>query len=253
MNADFSKNDDEFCFAPTKPSQQIIEAASWRLAAELVRRYPARFTVIEMHPGGGQYDCLTLLDQEEASGLERIDLNRAGSAFVCQRGHQGWAWVWRDCWPEMVATGDPRDLLDRLCARAGLMPVTRIPRATPAVVAYRVISAFLAHAMFGRVGWECRNGYLDSSGMSGGRRDELFEHFPMARQRLAVRQADDVLGIAAYRFWFLMRKDQPLLAIEAKNGIAWDTSGHETDLFAKYRIHRRIWPVVWTAAGRLLP
>ena len=120
-------------------------------------------------------------------------------------------------------------------------------------MAYRVISAFLAHAMFGRVNWECRNGYLDSSGMSGGRRDELFEHFPSARQRLAVRQAGDMLDIPAYRFWFLMRNDQPLLAIEATNGTAWDTSGRETDLFARYRRHRRIWPVVWGVASHLLP
>ena len=129
MNTDSSRKD-EFCFEPAEPSRQIIEAASWRLAAELVRRYPARFTVIEMHPGGGMYDCLTLLDQDEASGLERIDLNREGSAFVRRRGHQGRDWVRRGCWPEMAATRDPRDLLDRLCERAGLMPVTRVPRAT---------------------------------------------------------------------------------------------------------------------------
>lgn len=35
----------------------ILEAASWRLTAELVRRYPNRFSVIETHPGGGQYNC----------------------------------------------------------------------------------------------------------------------------------------------------------------------------------------------------
>jgi hypothetical protein len=253
MNTDFRKSHDEYRFAPAEPSRQIIEAASWRLVAELVRRYPDRFTVIETHPGGGTYDCLTLLDQDKASGLHRIDLNRVGSVFVWPRGSRSGEWVWKGCWSEMVATSDPRELLDRLSEHAGLMPVTRLPPAAPAVVAYRVISAFMAHAVFGRVGWECRNGYLDSSGMSGGLRDEMFEHFPLARQRLAIREADDVLDIPAYRFWFLNREDQPFLAVEAKNGIAWDTSGRETDLFARYRRYHRIWPVVWSVAGHLLP
>ena len=52
----------------------------------------------------------------------------------------------------MVATGDPRDPLYRLCVHAGLTPIARVPRATRDVVAYRAISVFLAHAMFGRVG-----------------------------------------------------------------------------------------------------
>jgi hypothetical protein len=42
-----------------------------------VRRYPDHFTVIEMHPGGGQYDCLSLIARDELSNLDRIDLNRA--------------------------------------------------------------------------------------------------------------------------------------------------------------------------------
>jgi hypothetical protein len=252
VNPESGNSENGFRFEPAAPSRQVTEAASWRFAAELVRRYPSRFTLIETHPGGGQYDCLTLLDQDEASDLERVDLNRAGSTFVWWRTDKSRNWAWRGCWPEIVATGDPRDLLDRLCERAGLTPITHVPSPTPAVVAYRVIAAFLAHATFGRVSWQCRNGYLDSSGMSGGRRDELFERFPQACQRLAVREPGDVLDIPAYRFWFLLKEDKPLLAIEAKLGMAWDVSGRETDLFAEYRTHHRIWPAVWAAAQLLL-
>lgn len=254
MNSETSNGYDEFHFTPTEPSRQITLVASWRLTAELVRRYPSRFTVIETHPGGGQYDCLALLDQDPASGLERIDLNREGSTFVWSKDQQeGWRWVWRGCWPEMVATADPRELLDRLSQHAGLAPVKHVPHANAQVVAYRVISAFLSHAIFGRVNWDCRNGYLDSSGMSGGRRDELFQGFPSARQRLAIRERDDVLDIPAYRFWFILKNDTPVLAIEAKHGLAWDAAGRQTDLFAEYRTQRRIWPTMWTAAGHLLP
>ena len=53
------------------PARSILEAASWRLTAELVRRYPDRFSVIETHPGGGQYDCITLIDEDNDSIYRR--------------------------------------------------------------------------------------------------------------------------------------------------------------------------------------
>lgn len=118
MNTDFRKSHDEYRFAPAEPSRQIIEAASWRLVAEIVRRYPDRFTVIETHPGGGTYDCLTLLDQDKASGLHRIEFNSVGSVVVWPRDSPSGESVWKGCWSEMVATSDPRELLDRLSEHA---------------------------------------------------------------------------------------------------------------------------------------
>ena len=46
---------------PALPSRSMIEAASWHVAAELVRKAPSALTVAELHPGGGQYDCLTVI------------------------------------------------------------------------------------------------------------------------------------------------------------------------------------------------
>lgn len=156
------------------PARSILEAASWRLTAELVRRYPDRFSVIETHPGGGQYDCITLVDRNKNSNLSTIDLNRAGSIWVHRRDHS--SWTWRHCWQELVTTDDLRPQVDRLCVRAGLPPAglahaDRLPTSTRSVVAYRMIAAFLAHQVFSRARWQCLNGYLDSSGMSGGVRD----------------------------------------------------------------------------------
>jgi hypothetical protein len=41
-------------------NRQLIEIASWRLISDICRRYPETFTIIETHPGGGLYDCLSL-------------------------------------------------------------------------------------------------------------------------------------------------------------------------------------------------
>ncbi len=48
-------------------NQQLVEIASWRIVSELIRRHPEKFTVIETHPGGVQYDCLTLYDEQTIS------------------------------------------------------------------------------------------------------------------------------------------------------------------------------------------
>lgn len=239
------------------PARSILEAASWRLTAELVRRYPDRFSVIETHPGGGQYDCITLIDEDNDSNLSTIELNRAGSIRVHRRDHS--FWTWRDCWQELVTADDLRPQLDRLCAQAGLPPVglapaDHLPRPTRSVVAYRMIAAFLAHQVFSRARWQCLNGYLDSSGMSGGVRDQFFDEFPAAREHMtnSVTLFDDD-GQAAYGFWFLVKDDEPRLAIEPGQGAAWASDGRKSDLFARYQRTHLIWPVVWAAAGHLMP
>lgn len=41
--------------------RSILEAASWRLASELVRRHPQSTRLIRAFPGDGQYDVLWIL------------------------------------------------------------------------------------------------------------------------------------------------------------------------------------------------
>jgi hypothetical protein len=45
------------CWSPRNP---VTRALAWWLAAELIRRHPADLREIETHPGGGQYDCISL-------------------------------------------------------------------------------------------------------------------------------------------------------------------------------------------------
>jgi len=41
-------------------NSQKREISSWKIVSELMRRFPNKFTVIEAHPSGGTYDCLSL-------------------------------------------------------------------------------------------------------------------------------------------------------------------------------------------------
>lgn len=107
------------------------------------------------------------------------------------------SWTWRACWQELVTAGDLRPQLDRLRVQAGLPPVgvapaDRLPGSTRSVVAYRTIAAFLAHQVFSRARWQCLNGYLDSSGMGGGVRDQLFDKVGHAMEARPERIRDNL-------------------------------------------------------------
>jgi hypothetical protein len=39
----------------------LIELASWTLATEMICRAPKLLYIMETHPGGGQYDCLSIV------------------------------------------------------------------------------------------------------------------------------------------------------------------------------------------------
>ena len=41
---------------------QIHQIFSWRLMSEMMRRFQNQYHLIEMHPGGGMYDSLALIE-----------------------------------------------------------------------------------------------------------------------------------------------------------------------------------------------
>lgn len=238
-------------------SRQLVEVASWHMAAELVRRDPV-LRLIQTHPAGGTYDCLTLLGgtgPEPRNG--KLFLNRPGSATVFTRfdGRLAPEAEWQlDVWPLMASTSDPRSTVDRVCDLSGIPKPPALPVSTRAVVSFRFIARVLQHSLFSRAQWRCVNAYHDSSGTDGSSLNEqLFENFPTARRAAEERRPDDVLGVAAYRFWFLTKDQTPLLCISS-DGLLWNTGGQRLDLFARYRNSgRNIERLVNEQAGDLLP
>lgn len=233
-----------------QPSRQLLEAVSWRVVAEVARRYPT-IRVIETHPGGGQYDCLQLL-LDPASDQDRpgIVFNRHGSLHILAETTDSDA-RWETFWSDYLAAEDPRTVVNELCNRARLPRVRRLPRSTASVIVYRFIAAYLASTVLSRVRWECRNGFFDSSGEDCTVREDWFASYPKASARLREERTDDILGQPAYRFWFL-GDGEPRLCLET-SGLAWDAEGNEFDLPSLYRVRHRIWPVVSFVARDLLP
>lgn len=236
------------------PSRALREAAGWRLVASLIRRHPDELQCIETHPGDGQYDNLTLVAPSARRPV--VQLNREGSLVVLGRDG-GEVLRNKDVWNDIVRSDDLRVLVNDIEDHAGLRRPPSTPSATADSLTYRLIATFLSHAALGAQLWECRNGYTDTSGYGGGIRREWFAMFPGAAERHQVDEPDDILRIPSYRFWFLidMRQDEeaPALAVETTTGTAWDDAGRSYDLMRTYRADRRIWPVVWSIAGHLLP
>lgn len=225
-------------------NRQLTEVASWRIVSELLRRFPGKFQVIETHPGGGMYDCLSIF----SNARHVADFNRAGSFHVFDSSSgQSPLDIWH-----LLAEEDIKDVLDLVCRSLELKAPAKLPPSTPAVIVYRFIAAFLGHSVFGKDEWECRNGYFDSSGMTECSINSAFELFPEAKDRARVSLPSDLLQIPAYRFWFIKKNGNPVICLET-TGLAWNTKGQTFNLNELYKIDKKIWPVVWAVAGHLLP
>lgn len=216
-------------------SRAAIEAASWRLASDLVRRHPRSTRIVHTHPGGGQYDCLTITSPTATGGV--IQLNRNGSIQVHQRfaGREEGGWMpvgWHD-----YLASDRRSFVARLESAAGLPSPRRSPPATATTLTVRVLAELAATAEAADVALEIQAGYIDSSG--GGGPNSTLDAFTGIPSSLRDRRPSDLFGQPGYRFWLVQRSGRPILAFEQDQGLAWTVrSSVGVDLLAIYRRSR---------------
>jgi len=219
----------------------VREAESWWLVSELVRRHP-ELTIIQTHPGGGQYDCLEVGRTVEGAWRKVMDVNRHGSIHIMieQASTQGGGeeddlddddWMITDWVQRALASDDPHALLKDVEQRAGLAVHGSTPASSRRTLAFRVIASAARGAMTSKEWSPIRNWYFDSSGGGG---DEQGAAGPdRAGPRARVSLPDDVMGTPAYRFWMLLGETGE--TIVETDGRAWLPSGREIDLFQLYR------------------
>lgn len=193
---------------PSSPSctRELKEALGWQLVAELVRRHPGVFTVLETHPGGGMYDCLALYVPPARAVVQ---LNREGSLHF-EVGES-----MSDVWERLVQHG-PEAVADRVAARIDVSDA-RSTGDDPGVVA---MMAAIAGAV-ADAGWTWRNGIFDTSGYGGGPVTEWFDRFGL---NLQGGGEDHGLDQPGYRYWFLVRGDVVAAALDAR-GRGWVDGG----------------------------
>lgn len=200
----------------------VLEAASWRLGSELARRHPRRLRLIRTHPGGGLYDCLTLVDRDGGPG--ELALNRNGRIHVSRFEPPHDSEVEPLEWVEYLV-GDPLNLLGRIERLAGLDAPASAPPSNATTLTLRVLAAIAATAFKTVHPIDIQPGWIDSLGISSPNAAlERFTAIPEARRRV---QPDDILGVAGYRFWTVVRDDEPILAFDQALGCAWTRHSEE--------------------------
>lgn len=227
----------------SRPNRQIIEAASWRVACELCRRHP-ELRIVEPHRGAGGDDVLAVVRHDSIDLLPGIVLDRAGGVSLLRFDTYA-ADAQPDFWTDYVA-GDPKAMLRTLEARAGLRRPATMPASTPAMLAYRVLAAIAASAVFGIRRIEIRAA-ITRSAVGHSLRAGLFAAFPAMWTPLPPE------GIPHLDTWFVCIDGAPHIAVDASAGTVWRLGRPAGDLMELYSgLDRRLAPVVAHVAQEVL-
>ncbi|MBE7157340.1 MAG: hypothetical protein INR62_02685 [Rhodospirillales bacterium] len=221
----------------------VVEAASWRIATEICRASPS-VLIRQTHPGGGQYDCLSLRDE---AGRHFADLNRKGTLHIFARfdGREPEKESW-DAWPELLRL-DITELVAEMRRRLGQDLPTRLSSSTPRVLLYRFVAACLGMHAFARGRWSCVSVAHDSSGSEGCYvRPEAREFAGLSAELGGL--ASDWAAERAPHWWLLMKNDSPLLAL-CDNGRVGTLSGDTCSLPDIYRNSGGVAPALWHLLG----
>ena len=203
--------------------RSVLEAASWRLGSEIVRRHPDETRLFHGHPGGGQYDVLWVRSPDGNGG--DIPMNRNGTIQVHARFDGEPV---RDdviiSWDDYLRA-EPVEFLQGLESAAGLDAVNKAPSSTARSLTYRLLAAIAATAVKSAHPVAIESGFIDSSGDGGGPNGD-HDAFAIPGELLRARD-DNLYGEPGYRFWVLRRDRTPLLALESEVGCLW--TRHQQD------------------------
>jgi hypothetical protein len=203
--------------------------------------------LIETHPGGGQYDCLSLV--EFAGDLHSVlDVNRGGGSVHVLHGRTPQSWP---DWVERMLA-DPRRFLNEVGEAIGATAPKSLPKSTPTTLSFRYISEILTHTVGRLEKWECRNGCCDTSGYGGGKQQAWFDCFSGISAAQPPKALADGRFDVAYSYWFLLKNAEPVLCFDT-GGRLYKPNGEVLELAASYANHKRVWSVIADTALELLP
>lgn len=137
-------------------SRSMREAASWTLAAEMVRRNPGRLFITTSVPiEGVPYDCLRLCRLDLGAW---VDINRftTGSANRWTSSAPGDAPTWLGLLSQWMSTDDRAAMADAVERWLELPAPFPCDPAPARDLTYRVIAAFLAARSFDQERWSVR-------------------------------------------------------------------------------------------------
>lgn len=205
------------------------ELLSWELASRLVARHPGTLRLIRAFPGGGQYDVLWVLGEDDRPD---IPMNRAGGTIQVHATASGKDSNWEPTdWTTYRRSERHRFLLE-LERAAGLEAPMDEPAPTAESLTYSVIAALVQQWGSGAP-ISVDLGFVDtSSPLGGGGPDRRLKDFDF-RPELLERRPGDRFDEPGYRFWIVTRSEEAVVAFEQSSGTARVAgSANDVDLMA---------------------
>lgn len=227
----------------------IKRALAWKTYRTLLDHHPdLDLFIMETHPGGGQYDCLTLVQLPRFRDVCWINLVgdsvRFGAPFDRPTPTEP---VEPEPHVVLALGANPEGLAQRIEATLGF-PDRRPVARTPRCLALAVIGTLLDRVALGSKEIELRSGWFDTSGMedSGVRTwaqalpgvAEVPEH---ADWRVAAR--------ACGRYWSLDRNrfsEAPAVIVDVVSGALWLHGVLAKDLPTRFAAGHGVRDLAWT-------
>ncbi|GEM_PF-3022461 len=238
-----------------QPAKRHRYAQSWWFASEIQRRHP-EFLIVEMHPGGGMYDVLAIMDQEvykpDFNGdSNKLMINREGTiqghkTVILPDGESSFEteMLVKD-WHDIYDTDDSYRFLRIFEQRMRWMAPSETPHTSPRTLAYRFIAAALHLQLHAKELWDARNSFKDSSEMMIGEPEPRFiKEFPAAVEDRNIVQKQGFWGEPDSHFWALTRDGEAHLLISIE-GKVYFRNGNAIDLMKIYdKNNRKLMPTV---------
>lgn len=194
---------------------KISTAVAWRMLTELCRRHHAtqKLRVYETHPGGGQYDCLSLYADDGQRHL--CDFNRSSEHLHIW--HPSYEQADGLRWPDhnnfvqaFLRADDPKAVVDELetALRLPNSQNHKLPSSSPPVLMMRLVAEVLEHAALSRTHADIRWAIHDSSGIEGTYSKRNLFDIDEYRQEACQIGRDKV----ASRCWFLHYRETYAIA-----------------------------------------
>ena len=230
----------------------LREAASWRLGAELVRRYPEELLILLSWPiDFDGYDCLRLL---RSDGKGCIDINRrsTGSASRSIAGSDQEDGLWMGMLTEWMSVPDRVGMI-RGVSRWMAMPEARsIPPTTTRTLAYRAIAAFLADHALDKESWRVEGGARANDTGSLVVDRELATLVGLEPEVPAWTHPSEIADLDVANAFILLRDEEPVATIFTDATVLTQQADLPLDLMATYEIDRNVTSVAAALTHLLL-
>jgi len=211
------------------PTIDVTEPLAWLLCSEMVRHRPEA-RIYLWHPGGGQYDMLSVFLPEQGWDNRPLDFNMAGSIHYPVRGEDHLL-----PWKEFFQQG-PTRILELIETSSAWRQTEKTPPSTPAVLAYRVIAGVLRMTAHTKDRVKVDMAFSDPSESGSADTAYLYPGFEHALEHAKSQPSSGVPYEPFSRLWSIANKSKVLAYIH-DSGHVFLPGGRVVDLASQYRAH----------------